>query len=185
MLRANNPDQKPNPLDELIADHQRSARNRRIADKLKSELPILIDDQVAEQVHRLEDKLLRNFTQLRKDALEKSTAALNAELNERISILEHASSEQARTVGKLRESLEITEYKLGSVANFIETTLADSAQVDDHKGSPGLCPKCMAPQIRRSHRRGLWDEVVRIFLMAPYRCTRCRHKFYRSKNPRH
>jgi len=186
-------DLRPNPLRDLIAEHQRSAHDRQTSEKLRSELPALIDDQVAEQVQELEDQLLRNFKRLRKEALERSTAVLTAQLNERISNLEQVSSLQAQTIGNLRESSEMAERKIGSVVHAIETTLSYSvpgfrllnaetqqkSEPAELKGEQGSCPKCLASEIRRSHRRGLWDEFVRLFLLAPYRCSKCRHRFYR------
>lgn len=41
------------------------------------------------------------------------------------------------------------------------------------------CPHCESVNVRRSHRRGLFEQVVlRILLMRPYRCSRCNSRHY-------
>ena len=60
----NIPGRRLNPLRELMPEQQRSAeiaRNRQRAEKLKSELPALIEDQVGEHMQKLESKLLKDF----------------------------------------------------------------------------------------------------------------------------
>ena len=41
------------------------------------------------------------------------------------------------------------------------------------------CPFCESVSVRRSHRRGLFEQVVlRILLMRPYRCSSCNSRHY-------
>ena len=42
------------------------------------------------------------------------------------------------------------------------------------------CPKCNSERIGRSHRRG-WDRVATLLFLLPYRCRRCRCRFYRFR----
>ena len=41
------------------------------------------------------------------------------------------------------------------------------------------CPRCTSVNVRRANRSGMWDELLRLFFVAPFRCRACRHKFYR------
>ena len=41
------------------------------------------------------------------------------------------------------------------------------------------CPKCGWNHVRSSPRRGPSDAILRMFLFAPFRCRKCRLRFYR------
>lgn len=198
-----------NPLKELLAEQQRSAevaRTRQRAQKLNSELPTLIEDRVGEHVQRLENRLLQDFRDVGKKAIEESTAVLNEQFDERIKTLEQISSIQSRTITNLRDSSKIADQKVSSVVNSVEKTLSDAvpgfrleasryatpliesstemvkaepAEVEEVKGKYGFCPNCTSTNIRRAYRNGIWDEFLRLFFIAPFRCRACRHKFYR------
>lgn len=206
----NVPGRKLNPLREVLQEQQRAAeaaRARQRAEKLKSELPSLIEDQVGEHIQKLESKLLNDFRQMGKKAIEESTAVINEQLNERIETLEEISSLQSRTLTNLRDSSKLAEQKVSSVVNNIEKTLSDAVpgfrleasqfaaplldeprteliraeprEVDELKGQYGFCPNCTSTNVRRAYRHGLWEEFLRLFFIAPFRCRACRHKFYR------
>lgn len=206
----NIPGRKANPLRELMTDKQRSAelaRTRQRAEKLKADLPTLIEDQVGEHMQKLESKLLNNFKQMGQKAVEQSAAVLSEQLNERIETLEQISSIQSRTITNLRESSKLADQKVSSVVNSIEKTLseavpgfrleasqfaalpqiesptelvkADPQDLEELKGKYGFCPNCTSTRVRRAYRHGLWEEFLRLFFIAPFRCRACRHKFYR------
>jgi uncharacterized coiled-coil protein SlyX len=205
----NIPGRRFNPLREMVTDQKRSievARTRGRAEKLKADLPTLIEDQVGEHIQKLEDKLLKDFKRMGQQALDESTAVLNDQLSERIDTLEQISSIQSRTIVNLRDSSKIAEQKVSSVVNSIEKTLADAVpgfrleasqypapQIESHtevikadprdleelKGKYGFCPNCTSTNVRRAYRHGLWEEFLRLFFIAPFRCRACRHKFYR------
>jgi len=207
----NTPGRRLNPLRDLMLEQQRSAeaaRTRQRAEKLKSELPGLIEDQVGEHMQKLESKLLKDFQQMGQRAIEESTAVLNDQLNERIETLEQISSIQSRTITNLRDSSKIADQKVSSVVNSIEKTLseavpgfrleasqyayalpqiesprelikADPLDLEELKGKYGFCPNCTSTNVRRAYRHGIWEEFLRLFFIAPFRCRSCRHKFYR------
>jgi len=198
-----------NPMRELMAEQQRSAqaaRARMRAEKLKSELPTLIEDHVGEQIQKLESRLLNDFRQLGKKAVEESTAVLNDQLSERIKTLEQVSSIQSRTITNLRDSSKVAEQKVSSVVNTMEKTLSDAVpgfrleasryatpliepstelvktepvEIDMPKTRYGFCPNCTSTNVRRAYRQGMFEEFLRLFFIAPFRCRACRHKFYR------
>ncbi len=45
------------------------------------------------------------------------------------------------------------------------------------------CPKCGRKDSRPSMRSGLTDFFLRVVLLAPFRCRRCRERFYRFALP--
>jgi hypothetical protein len=206
----NTPGRKLNPLRELMLEQQRSAeiaRNRQRAERLKSELPALIQDQVGTQMQKLEDKLLRDFKQMGQKAVDESTAVLNDQLSGRIETLEQISSIQSRNITNLRDSSKIADQKVSSVVNSIEKTLSEAVpgfrleasqyaaapqlepstelvrteppDPDELSGKYGFCPNCTSTKVRRAYRHGIWEEFLRLFFIAPFRCRACRHKFYR------
>jgi hypothetical protein len=206
----NTPGRRPNPLRELVAEQKRAieaARTRERAEKLRADLPTLIEDRVGEQIQKLESKLLEDFRQMGQKAIEESTAVLNEQLNGRIETLEQISSLQSRTIVNLRDSSKVADQKVSSVVNSIEKTLAGAVpgfrleasqypvpQIESRmeviKADPRelgqirarlgvFCPSCTSTNIRRANRQGLFEEFLRLFFIAPFRCRACRHKFYR------
>jgi ribosomal protein L37AE/L43A len=182
-------------------------RARERAQQLKANLPSLIEDQVGEHIQKLESKLLKDFKQMGQRAIEESTAVLNEQLSDRIETLEQISSIQSQTIVNLRDSSKAAEEKVSSVVNSIEKTLSgavpgfrleashyaqpqieeaqtalirsDALELEDVKGKYGFCPNCTSTNVRRAYRKGLWEEFLRLFFIAPFRCRACRHKFYR------
>jgi hypothetical protein len=60
-----------------------------------------------------------------------------------------------------------------------ELIQAEPQELDEMHGKQGFCPKCTSTRIRRANRIGIWEEFLRLFFIAPFRCRACRHKFYR------
>jgi hypothetical protein len=52
-------------------------------------------------------------------------------------------------------------------------------EVEDLKSKYGFCPNCTSNNVRRANRSGLFEDFLRLFFIAPFRCRACRHKFYR------
>jgi hypothetical protein len=205
----NAPARRSNPLREMVTEQKRAAeaaRTRERAEKLKADLPSLIDDQVGEHLQKLETKLLQDFKQMGQKALDESTAVLEEQLSERIETLEQISSIQTKTIVNLRDSSKSADLKVSAVVNSIEKTLSeavpgfrleaaqyaqpqieaqteviqtDSRELEGLKGKYGFCPHCTSTNVRRAYRHGLWEEFLRLFFIAPFRCRACRHKFYR------
>jgi len=205
----NTPGRRTNPLREMVEDQRRSAeaaaRTRERAAKLKAELPSMIEDRVGEHIQKLEAKLLDDFKAIGQRAVDESTAVLTEQLGDRIDTLEQISSIQTRTIVNLRDSSKVAEQQVSSVVNSLEKTLAaavpgfqlepskyaqpqieprveaipaDPEELDEVSGH-GFCPKCTSTNVRRANRHGLWEEMLRLFFIAPFRCRACRHKFYR------
>ena len=68
---------------------------------------------------------------------------------------------------------------LESPSEAHEMIPAEPGDVSEFHGKHGFCPKCTSTRIRRANRVGIWEEFLRLFFIAPFRCRACRHKFYR------
>ncbi len=60
-----------------------------------------------------------------------------------------------------------------------EVVKADTQEMSEQTGKLGFCPNCTSTNVRRANRQGLFEEFLRLFFVAPFRCRACRHKFYR------
>ncbi len=61
----------------------------------------------------------------------------------------------------------------------VEIVKADPVDLSEIVGKFGFCPNCTSTDVRRSARKGMFEEFLRLFFIAPFRCRSCRHKFYR------
>jgi hypothetical protein len=55
----------------------------------------------------------------------------------------------------------------------------DRSSVEEVRLPNMFCPNCTSVHVRRASRSGVWEEFLRLFFIAPFRCRACRHKFYR------
>jgi hypothetical protein len=180
-------------------------RERGIAE----DLPSIIDQRVGAQMERLETKLVEGFREMGERVVAESTTALTSSLDGRISQLEEISLLQTETINSLRDSSRDSELKVSGVVNTIEKALTEvvpgfrlpspshlppqlspagdtrelvksqDRSMEDLKITGAYCPKCTSTNVRRASRSGMWEEFLRLFFIAPFRCRACRHKFYR------
>jgi len=175
----------------------------------RDDLPTLIDERVGEQMEKLESRLVEGFREMGKKVVQQGTEALTSSLDGRISQLEQISLQQSDNVNRMRDSSQASEQKVAGVVNSIERALSDAVpgfrlappehlprQLSPSQEFQGLvevhdqsvegfrvpnayCPKCTSTNVRRATRTGMWEEFLRLFFVAPFRCRACRHKFYR------
>jgi hypothetical protein len=203
---------RANPLRQLALERQRATdliRERRREELFKSELPAMIEDQVGEQIQRLETRLVEDFQELGKKALEESTTVLNDQLKDRIENLEEMSSFQYRTLVELRDSSKMADERVSTVVDSLERTLSNAVpgfqlepagysapglegfrpkliksrerEIQETDIQGGRCPKCGSEKVRRAYRKGVWEQFLRLFGVAPFRCRACRQKFNRFR----
>ena len=180
-------------------------RERGIAE----DLPSLIDQRVGQQMEKLETKLVEGFREMGQRVVEESTSVLTSSLDGRISQLEEISLLQTETINRLRDSSRDSEEKVSGVVDTIEKALSEAVpgfrlappshlppqlnppkdtrelvksqdrSIEDSRIPNAYCPKCTSTNVRRAGRSGMWEEFLRLFFIAPFRCRACRHKFYR------
>jgi hypothetical protein len=172
-------------------------------------LPSLIDEKVGEQMEKLETRLVEGFREIGKKVVLEGTEALTSSLDGRISHLEKISLLQTDNVNRMRDSSRVAEEKVAGVVTSLERALSDAVpgfrlsppshlppqlaaaagcqelteapdrSVEDLRIPNTFCPKCTSTNVRRATRAGMWEEFLRLFFVAPFRCRACRHKFYR------
>jgi hypothetical protein len=185
------------------------ARVRQRERMIRDDLPSIIDERVGEQMEKLETKLVDGFREMGKRVVEQSTEVLTSQLEGRISQLEQISVLQTETITHLRDSSRVSEQKVSGVVSSIEKALGDAMPgfrlsppshlppqltpahdpadlvksqdrlIEDSRSPNIYCPKCTSLSVRRATRSGMWEEFLRLFFIAPFRCRACRHKFYR------
>jgi hypothetical protein len=78
------------------------------------------------------------------------------------------------------EAARYPQPQIGSRLEQPRTELIRTEPEDMEKdGKYGFCPNCTSTNVRRAYRKGIWEEFLRVFFLAPFRCRACRHKFYR------
>jgi hypothetical protein len=68
------------------------------------------------------------------------------------------------------------QFLLGAPA---EPPHEETRDIGELVGRHGFCPNCTSTDVRRANRRGMVENMLRMFSIAPFRCRSCRHKFYR------
>ena len=63
--------------------------------------------------------------------------------------------------------------------DVVKADTQEVVEAEDGKSKYGFCPNCTSNNVRRANRSGLFEEFLRLFFIAPFRCRACRHKFYR------
>jgi hypothetical protein len=170
----------------LIEDHVEEQ-----FDRLESKL---ISDfrQLGQQVIEESTAAITNQLGERIDTLEK----ISAIQGETLTNLQHATRVTEARVHSAVDSIEQTlsgavpgGFQLQKSANVLqalpnateeaELVKADPREIEDTEGKVGYCPKCTSSNVRRAQRSGLFEEFLRLFFIAPFRCRACRHKFYK------
>lgn len=62
---------------------------------------------------------------------------------------------------------------------LVKAETREMSETDSTVGRVGFCPSCTSTNIRRTSRAGLFEEFLRLFFIAPFRCRSCKHKFYK------
>jgi len=165
---------------------------QKLEDKLVSEFKELGQRAVEHSTQALSDQLGSRI-----ETLERVSAVQSRTLMD----LRDSSKEAHDKVGAVVDSLEqslaqaVPGFKLAPMSSpqpqlpaythpqFVveEPKTSSREAVDEEKdlNSVGFCPNCTSTNIRRTGRKGLFEEFLRLFFIAPFRCKACRHKFYR------
>ena len=162
---------------ELVAEQERSAPAARpglLTEESKSELPSIIEDHVGEQIQKLEGRFLSGLRQPGEKAGEEKTAVLNEQLSVSPITIEKTLSGAAPAF-----LLEALRYSTSLIEPRTEVIQGALTEADESKSRHGFCPNCASTNIRRAHKHGMFEEFLRLFFIAPFRCRTCRHTFYR------
>ena len=170
----------------MIEDHVEEQFDR-LESKLVSDFR-----QLGQQVIEESTAAITNQLGERIDTLEK----ISAMQGETLTNLQRATRVTEARVHLAANSIEQTlsgavpgGFQLQKSANVLpalpktteeaEVVKADPREVEETDGKVGYCPKCTSSNVRRAQRSGLFEEFLRLFFIAPFRCRACRHKFYK------
>jgi hypothetical protein len=64
-------------------------------------------------------------------------------------------------------------------AAFSQQVLTDAPRRHGALLATRTCPKCHEARVYRSRRRGLWEWLLRMGHIYPFRCDICAHRFKR------
>jgi hypothetical protein len=63
------------------------------------------------------------------------------------------------------------------------TSMLISNGAEEVKPKSLSCSKCGWSNVRSSHSAGFWDTLASFVLLQPFRCRKCRLRFYRFRRP--
>ena len=149
--------------------------------------------------HALLDQPVRVVAQYRIEALDPAVLA-DARLDLAAAKIQRAEQKVSAVVNEMEKSLAgaVPGFKLDPPAYpplpaapplahpqfqltepSTEMVRTESQEMSGLAGKLGFCPNCTSTNVRRANRQGLFEEFLRLFFVAPFRCRACRHKFYR------
>jgi hypothetical protein len=179
-----------------IIENQVGSQMQKLEDKLVSEFKELGQRAVEQSTNALTEQL-----NSRLDTLEKVSAVQSSTLKSL-----HDSSKMAYDkVEQVVSSIETTlasavpgfelepmsrpaaspsyvhpQFQLEASKKVAQKEDVDEAgEVEADLGKVRFCPACTSTNIRRTNRKGIFEEFLRLFFIAPFRCRACRHKFYK------
>jgi len=74
------------------------------------------------------------------------------------------------TTGILLLGSDISERKSGKAKRILRKEKRDQRLI---------CPGCESSDVRKSHRANLFEKVLSILSLRPFRCNNCNHRFWK------
>jgi hypothetical protein len=75
------------------------------------------------------------------------------------------------TTGILLVGSDISERKSGKAKQILREEKCDQRRI---------CPSCNSTDVRRSHRVTLFEKVLSVLSLWPFRCMACNHRFWKK-----
>ena len=72
---------------------------------------------------------------------------------------------------------EKSDYEQGDDYRDDEFDEEESAEIEEPSFEAPLCPRCGWHNTRPSHTWNMFDSVVRVFGLRPFRCRSCGNRF--------
>jgi uncharacterized coiled-coil protein SlyX len=177
----------PSMIHEQVGEHMQKLENKLLKDfqslgqKAIEESTTVLNDtlngriETLEQISALQSKTLVNLRDSSRVAEQKVSSVVdNIEKTLAGAVPGFKLEPSAFAAPLLASTTPLLEQPVAG-----ELVKADSQDLDDVSAKHGFCPKCTSTRIRRANRVGIWEEFLRLFFVAPFRCRACRHKFYR------
>jgi hypothetical protein len=176
----------PSLIENRVGEHLQKLETKLLKDfqqmgqKAMDESTAVLSDQLTERIGTLEQ--ISSIQSRTIGSLRDSSQVADQQVSAVVNSIERSLS--AAVPGGFE--LEAPKYPPAQIAEPLEarrTELIRSEPEDmSEAGKHGFCPKCTSTNVRRAYRKGIWEEILRVFFLAPFRCRACRHKFYRVSN---
>ncbi len=130
--------------------------------------------ETLEQISAIQSKTLVNLKNTTKVAEQKVSRAVNS--------IERTLADNVPGGFALEPPPQGTPAMPSRIQFVQDVVKADTRELQEIDGEDVryvFCPNCTSTKVRRAYRHGLWEEFLRLFFIAPFRCRACRHKFYR------
>jgi hypothetical protein len=179
----------PALIENQVGEHMQRLEDKLITD-FRNMGQRVIDGSTAALNDQLQDRIqsLENFSALQSKTL--------SNLSDTTRVTEHKVSSAVNSIEKsIAEAvpgfrLEPAQYPEAPTAGYSHPQFQLNPRTEVVKATPqdleetaggrvGFCPSCTSTNVRRATRQGLFEEFLRLFFIAPFRCRACRHKFYR------
>jgi hypothetical protein len=176
----------PSMIHEQVGEHMQKLENKLLKDfqslgqKAIEESTTVLNDtlngriETLEQISALQSRTLVNLRDSSRVAEQKVSSVVDNIEKTIAGAVPGFKLEPSAFAAPLLASTPLLEQPVAG-----ELVKADSQDLDDVSAKHGFCPKCTSTRIRRANRVGIWEEFLRLFFIAPFRCRACRHKFYR------
>ena len=149
---------------------------REIGTKVIEDGTAVIGNQLGERIDSLEKiSALQTETLVN---LNRTTRATEARMTSAVDSIRKTLSDAVPGGFRLEPSANVTNA-LPEASDAAEVVKADPRELEEQFSKVGYCPKCTSTNVRRAQRSGLFEEFLRLFFVAPFRCRACRHKFYK------
>lgn len=125
-----------------------------------------------EQISALQSRSIQNLTS--------SSRVAEKKVGDVVDNIERALSDAVPGGFQLEPLQSPSARRPEFATELVKADTREVRELDDMPpGKYVFCPNCTSTKVRRAYRQGLWEEFLRLFFIAPFRCRACRHKFYR------
>ncbi len=178
----------PSIIEDQVGEHM-----QRLEDKLLSDFREMGQRAIEESTSTLNEQLNERIQSLEKVSAMQSRTLVNLRDSSKVaeqkvsSVVDSIEKSLSNAVPgfKLPPSSFPTPKAIGyshpqfQVPEHTEVVKAGPQDLEETEGKLGFCPACTSTNIRRANRQGLFEQFLRLFFIAPFRCRSCRHKFFR------
>jgi hypothetical protein len=170
----------PSLIHNHVGEHMDKLQNKLITDfremgqRAIEESTAVLSDQLSERIDTLEKVSVMQTTTLEK--LRDSSKTAEQKVSLAVDSIERSLS--GAVPGGFR--LEPSAYGPQPASGYghpqfqlqpqTEVIKADPREVAEMVDRYGFCPNCTSTNIRRAYRKGLFEEFLRLFFIAPFRC---------------
>jgi hypothetical protein len=179
----------PSLIHDHVGQHMDKLQKKLITDfrvlgqRAIDESTAALSGQLNERIETLEKVSVRQSTTLEK--LRDSSKTAEKKVSQAVDSIEKSLSDAMPGGFRLTPAAYVQQPASGyahpqfQLLPPMEVVKADPREVTEMVDRYGFCPNCTSTNIRRANRHGLFEEFLRLFFIAPFRCRACRHKFFK------